>query len=100
AAVADGADYLAFGSFFPSTVKPDAARAQPALLSAAKARWNVAVVAIGGITATHAAALIEAGADALAGVTAVFEAPGLRAAAKAFSDAFGVTASNRARTSS
>jgi thiamine-phosphate pyrophosphorylase len=88
AAVAAGADYLAFGSFFPSTIKPDAARAQPALLTAAKARWNVTVVAVGGITVSHAGALIDAGADALAVVTAVFGAADVRAAAKAFSDAF------------
>ena len=97
AAVAAGADYLAFGSFFPSTIKPDAVRAQPALLTAAKARWNVTVVAIGGITASHATALIDAGADALAVVTAVFGAGDVRAAAKAFSDAFAAQAMGTAR---
>jgi thiamine-phosphate pyrophosphorylase len=88
AAVAAGADYVAFGSFFPSTVKPDAVRVEPSLLSAAKVRLNVAVVAIGGITLATAPTLIAAGADALAVITAVFDAPDVAAAAKAFRDAF------------
>ena len=88
AAVAAGADYVAFGSFFPSTIKPDAARVEASLLTAAKVRWNVATVAIGGITPATAPALIAAGADALAVITAVFDAPDVTAAAKAFRDAF------------
>jgi thiamine-phosphate pyrophosphorylase len=93
AAVAAGADYVAFGSFFPSTVKPDAARVDASLLTAAKARLNVAAVAIGGITPATAPALIAAGADALAVITAVFDAPDVAAAAKAFRDAFSAAAS-------
>ena len=88
AAVAAGADYVAFGSFFPSTIKPDAVRVEAALLTAAKTRWNVATVAIGGITPATAPALIAAGADALAVITALFDAPDVTAAAKAFRDAF------------
>ena len=91
AAIASGADYVAFGSFFPSTVKPDAARVEASLLTAAKARWNVSTVAIGGITPATAPALIAAGADALAVVTALFDAPDVAAAAKAFRDAFDAT---------
>ena len=88
AAVAAGADYIAFGSFFPSAIKPNAVRARPSLLGAAKSRWNVSVVAIGGITIAAAPALIAAGADALAVISAVFDAPDVAAAAKAFRDAF------------
>ena len=88
AAVAAGADYVAFGSFFPSTVKPYAARVEASLLTAAKTRWNVAAVAIGGITPATAPALIAAGADALAVITAVFDAPDIAGAARAFRDAF------------
>jgi thiamine-phosphate pyrophosphorylase len=88
AAVAAGADYIAFGSFFPSLVKPDAVRAELTLLTAAKSRWNVAVVAVGGITAAAAPALIDAGADALAVISAVFDASDIAASAKAFRDAF------------
>ena len=89
AAVAAGADYIAFGSFHPSAIKPDVVRADPSLITAAKTRfWTVPVVAIGGITPSHASALVAAGADALAVITAVFDAPDVRAAAKAFSDLF------------
>ena len=88
AAVREGADYIAFGSFFPSTVKPDAVRATPALLTVAKARWNVPVVAIGGITAARAAPLIAAGADALAVISAVFAAPDVGAAARELAACF------------
>ncbi|MEO8739991.1 MAG: thiamine phosphate synthase [Casimicrobiaceae bacterium] len=93
-AVRGGADYIAFGSFFPSTVKPGAVRASPALLTAAKARWGVPVVAIGGITAANGPALIEAGADAVAVITAVFGAGNVTAAAAAICD---VVAAARAR---
>ena len=88
AAVGAGADYVAFGSFFPSAVKPDAARASTALLSAAKRNWRVPVVAIGGITAGNAAPLLAAGADALAVISAVFDAPDVRSAAHAFAQLF------------
>jgi len=87
-ALAAGADYIAFGSFYPSRVKPDAVRAEPALLTRAKARWTVPVVAIGGITATRAPALTAAGADALAVISAVFDATDITAAAGAFGAAF------------
>lgn len=83
-AVAAGADYIAFGSFFASRVKPEAVPARPSLLTVAKARWNVPVVAIGGITAANAPALIAAGADALAVITALFDASDVAAAAAAF----------------
>jgi len=88
AAVRSGANYIAFGSFFPSAVKPQALRAAPSLLSAAKARWRVAVVAIGGITAARAGPLIAAGADAVAVISAVFEARDVRAAAREFAACF------------
>ncbi|MEO8344902.1 MAG: thiamine phosphate synthase [Betaproteobacteria bacterium] len=69
--VAEGADYIAFGSFYPSQTKPEAARAELTLLRRARA-LKVPVVAIGGITATNAHALVMAGADALAVISAVF----------------------------
>lgn len=71
AAVAAGADYVAFGSFFASTTKPAARRADRALLVEAKA-LRVPVVAIGGITAANARALFDAGADAVAVIADVF----------------------------
>ena len=58
-----GATYVAFGSFYPSTVKPEAVRADAALLRRARAELDLPIVAIGGITADNGAALIAAGAD-------------------------------------
>jgi thiamine-phosphate pyrophosphorylase len=72
AAVRSGADYIAFGSFFASKVKQKAARASVGLLSAAKLRWKVPVVAIGGITVANAPSLIAAGADAVAVISDIF----------------------------
>jgi thiamine-phosphate pyrophosphorylase len=91
-AVAEGADYIAFGSFFPSLTKPGAVRAEAGILTAAKSRWNVAVVAIGGITAAAAPALIDAGADALAVISAVFDASDVAASARAFRELFAARA--------
>lgn len=88
AAVGAGVDYIAFGSFFRSAVKPAAVRAHPSLLSEAKRRWEVAVVAIGGITAANAAPLLHAGADALAVISAVFDAPDVEAAAREIASLF------------
>ena len=71
AAVADGADYVAFGSFFPSSTKPGARRADVRLLRDAQT-LGVPVVAIGGITAANMQPLIDAGAPAVAVIADVF----------------------------
>jgi len=81
AAQAAGADYVAFGSFFPSPTKPDAARADTALLHAATRAIQVPIVAIGGITLANAPALLDAGADSLALLSALFDAADIRASA-------------------
>jgi len=73
AAVAAGADYVAFGSFFLSSVKPEALRAELSLLRDASS-LGVPVVAIGGIDADNAGDLFAAGADAVAVISAVFAA--------------------------
>jgi thiamine-phosphate pyrophosphorylase len=88
AAVRAGADYVAFGSFFPSRVKPDAVRAPLELLTQAKAAFSVPIVAIGGITLQNAPTLIEHGADALAVISAVFDSPDVTAAARQFTALF------------
>ncbi len=88
AAQAAGADYVAFGSFFPSPTKPDAGRAAPELLRAATAVIRVPLVAIGGITRDNAPLLLDAGADSLAVLSAVFDAPDIRAAAHALNQLF------------
>jgi thiamine-phosphate pyrophosphorylase len=69
--VAAGADYIAFGSFYPSHVKPGARRAGVALLERARS-LGVPVVAIGGIDASNTRSLVDAGADSVAVISAVF----------------------------
>lgn len=83
-----GADYVAFGSFFPSRVKPGAARARTALLREARRHLSVPVVAIGGITLDNAPQLIAAGADGVAVVSALFGADDVGLAARRFSALF------------
>jgi thiamine-phosphate pyrophosphorylase len=85
-AVRQGADYVAFGSFFASTVKPDAVAASPDLLRQARREIAVPLVAIGGITIDNGALLLEAGANALAVISAVFGAADIRDAAQQFSN--------------
>lgn len=85
-AVALGADYVAFGSFFPSRVKPEAVVATPHLLRLAHAELGVPLVAIGGINLQNAGQLLEAGAHALAVISAVFDAPDIRDAARQFAN--------------
>lgn len=70
-AVSSGADYVAFGSFFTSTVKPGACLASVELLRRGRA-LGVPVVAIGGITSANAKMLIDAGASAVAVISDVF----------------------------
>jgi thiamine-phosphate pyrophosphorylase len=81
-----GADYVAFGSFFASTVKPDAAEATPDLLRQARREIFVPLVAIGGITLHNGSQLLEAGADALAVISAVFSAKDIQGAAGQFAN--------------
>jgi thiamine-phosphate pyrophosphorylase len=83
-----GADYVAFGSFFASSVKPGAVRAPIELLREARRALDVPIVAIGGITIDNAPELIEAGADAVAVITAVFGAADVAAAARRFTALF------------
>lgn len=87
-AVNRGADYVAFGSFFPSGVKPGAVHAPLELLREAKRSLPVPVVAIGGITPENAPRLIAAGADGVAVISALFGADDVGAAARRFSALF------------
>ncbi len=83
-----GADYVAFGSFFPSPTKPLAVRAGTELLRLARRELGLPVVAIGGITSENGRALVNAGADMLAVISAVFDRPDIAAAARAFASLF------------
>lgn len=80
-AVSQGADYVAFGRFFPSKTKPGAVQADLKLLSLAKKSISVPVVAIGGINAGNARQIVDAGADAIAVIDAVFGAKDVQKAA-------------------
>ncbi len=88
AAAKAGADTLAFGSFFASPTKPQAKRADPALIMAAKHATGLPVCAIGGITLDNAASLIAAGADLLAVISALYDAPDPHLAALNFMELF------------
>jgi thiamine-phosphate pyrophosphorylase len=84
-----GADYVAFGAFFPTRTKEPKTKADPELLRWWSETTVVPCVAIGGITVRNAPALIEAGADFLAVAAGVWEHPdGPEAAVKAFNALF------------
>ena len=70
-----GADYVAFGAFFPTTTKETRHRPDPSILSWWSTLFEVPCVAIGGITPANAAPLVEAGADFLAVCQSVWKHP-------------------------
>ena len=85
-----GADYVAFGAFFPTVTKAAKTRAEPELLRWWAEMMVVPCVAIGGITVENAAVLVEAGADFLAVSSGVWNHPdGPAAAVKAFNKLMG-----------
>lgn len=83
-----GADYVAFGSAFASMTKPGAVRASLALYREAKLRLGCPVVAIGGITSRNAQALIDAGVDSVAVISALFDADDIEQRAREFAAMF------------
>ncbi len=87
-AAAQGADYVAFGRFFTSDTKPEAMPADIGQLQRAKAELSIPVVAIGGITPENGRALVEAGADMLAVIRALFGAGDITGKAQAFNKLF------------
>ena len=87
-AAAEGADYVAFGAFFPTTTKPPKAAADIDILEWWSELMVVPAVAIGGITPENCPPLVRAGADFLAVVSAVWDHPdGPGAAVRAFNEA-------------
>jgi len=83
----DGADYVAFGAFYPTKTKDSGYRPKPELLSDWAEIAEIPSVAIGGITPENADALIKAGANFVAVSSAVWDHPeGPRAAVKAFNE--------------
>ena len=85
-----GADYVAFGSFYPSSTKPAAKPCPLSLLTQAKAKLQIPIVAIGGITTDNAQDLIHAGADAVAVISALFDAPDIELTANLFTSFFAI----------
>jgi thiamine-phosphate pyrophosphorylase len=87
-AVDAGADYIAFGSMFPSVTKPQATRASLDLIRTAKQRFKVPVIGIGGITTKNAPQLLAAGADMIAVLTDLFDAMDIKKQAEKFQKLF------------
>jgi thiamine-phosphate pyrophosphorylase len=79
-----GADYVAFGAFYPTTTKPSDYRPDPSILSWWSALFEIPCVAIGGITPENAKPLVDAGADFLAVCQAVWSNDDPAAAVAAF----------------
>jgi len=91
-----GADYVAFGAFFPSPTKQTEIRADPALLRWWSEMMELPAVAIGGITPANCGPLVEAGADFLAVVSAVWDHPqGPAAGVRAMLDAIAASQAPR-----
>jgi thiamine-phosphate pyrophosphorylase len=83
-----GADYVAFGAAFLSSTKPDAVHAPIPLYQQAIRELSLPIVAIGGINAENACTLLNAGVDAIAVVSGLFDADDITARAAYFSDLF------------
>ena len=98
AAAQAGADYVGIGSVFPSRTKPEAARAGLDALALARQAGGIPVAAIGGITAENAGEAVRAGADMIAVITALFDSPDVRAAARALSHPFDHSRPTHVRT--
>jgi thiamine-phosphate pyrophosphorylase len=81
-----GADYVAFGSFYPTTTKPSDYRPTPAILSWWSTLFEIPCVAIGGITPDNAKPLVDAGADFIAVCQAVWRADDPAAEVARFAD--------------
>jgi thiamine-phosphate pyrophosphorylase len=89
-----GADYVAFGAFYPTQTKATLHQADPSLLSWWQEMIEIPCVAIGGVTTANASPLVEAGADFLAVSSGVWAHPeGPEAAVRAFNTLFDAAAS-------
>lgn len=93
-AEAGGADYVAFGAFFPSRTKPGARPAPLSLLDQARRQLSCPIVAIGGLSVDNAGHVIAGGADMIAVVHALFGQPDIEASARTFSAQFDAVVSN------
>ena len=83
-----GANYVALGAFVPSKTKPNATFAPLSLIAQVRLEVSCPIVAIGGITVDNAHQIINAGADMVAVIHALFSAPSIRQQALNFSELF------------
>jgi thiamine-phosphate pyrophosphorylase len=83
-----GADYIAFGAFFPSLTKPNAKKASIELLQEAKSILSIPIVAIGGITPENGKQLVDAKVDYLAIISGLYSAPDTINATQSYKDLF------------
>ncbi len=83
-----GANYVAFGSFFPSKTKQNTRRPDLELLKQARKKLSIPIVAIGGITPENGRPLVEAGADFIAAINGVFGQDDPELAAKKYTELF------------
>jgi thiamine-phosphate pyrophosphorylase len=81
-----GADYVAFGAFYPTTTKPSHYRPDPSILTWWSTLFEIPCVAIGGITPDNAKPLVDGGADFLAVCQSVWGADDPAAAVRRFAD--------------
>lgn len=87
-ATTDGADYIAFGRFYPSRTKPDATKTELSTLRDARQMFDLPIVAVGGITLDNAKEVIDAGADMVAVVNNLFAVENIRQQSQLFSALF------------
>ena len=83
-----GASYVAFGACFASSTKPHAPVATLDLFSQAKAQLSIPAVAIGGISLINASSVINAGADSIAVINAIFSADDVKLSTQQFAQLF------------
>ncbi len=88
AAAAAGADYLAFGAVYPSPTKPNAVHAPLSLFTRCRQELRIVSCAIGGLTVDNAAPVLQAGADLLAVISDLFDAPDVATRAAAYQSLF------------
>ena len=84
-----GADYVAFGAFYPTTTKPSHYRPDPSILTWWSTLFEIPCVPIGGITAGNSRPLIDAGADFLAVCQAIWGADDPAEAVRGFAEVIG-----------
>ena len=84
-----GADYVAFGAFYPSATKPDAPTVSKDILIEAKKELNIPVCAIGGITSDNTKELVDAGADMVAVISDLWGAKDIHHKINSYHGIFG-----------